>query len=85
MGGSTFTARARMQFQTVLKEFLASPRVRYPVILIVTESEIGSGEDFGYSCLSRDSGLSVQRLLGDELLNHRATTHITYPGSVFGG
>jgi len=63
----------------VLKEFLASPQVRYPVVLIVTESEIASGEDLGYSSASRDGGISVQRLLGEELLNHRATTHIMYP------
>lgn len=76
-GSSSFVAQVRTQFQNAFKEFLASGRTRYPVVLVVTESEVGSGEDFGYSSSSRD-GLTVQHLLGDEILNHRATTHITY-------
>ena len=51
-------------------------RVRHPVILIVTESEVGAGEDFGYSSTYRD-GLTVVGLLGDDILQSPATTHIT--------
>jgi cell cycle checkpoint protein len=76
IGSSPLVARARAQFQTTLKEFLASSRVKYPVILIVTESELGSGEDFGYSSTQRD-GLTVRGLLGD-ILDHQGTSHITY-------
>jgi hypothetical protein len=76
-GSSSFVGQVRKQFQNAFKEFLASGRTRYPVILIVTESEVGSGEDLGYSSSSRD-GLTVQHLLGDEILTHRATTHIAY-------
>jgi hypothetical protein len=76
-GSSSFVGQIRMQFQNAFKEFLASGRTRYPVVLVVTESEVGSGEDFGYSSSSRD-GLTVQHLLGDEILNNRAATHITY-------
>lgn len=55
-------------------------RVRYPVVLIVTESEVGKGEDFGYSSAYHE-GLTVKGLLGDDILSHPATTHITYPHS----
>jgi hypothetical protein len=70
-------AHARNLFQNALKEFLMSMRVRYPVVLIVTESEVGSGEDFGYSSTYHE-GLTVRGLLGDDILNHPATTHISY-------
>ena len=71
-------AQARHLFQTSLREFLSSSRVRYPVVLIVTESEVGSGEDLGYSSTYRGEGLTVKGLLGDDILKHPATTHITY-------
>jgi hypothetical protein len=77
IGSSSFMAQARLQFQTSLKEFLMSSRVRHPVILIVTESEVGAGEDFGYSSTYRE-GLTVNGLLGNDILHHAATTHITY-------
>lgn len=70
-------AQIRLKFKTSLKEFLMSSRVRYPVVLIVTESEVGTGEDFGYSSTYRE-GLTVKGLLGDDILHHSATTHITY-------
>jgi len=75
-------AQARHLFQTSLREFLNSSRVQYPVVLIVTESEVGSGEDFGYSSTYRGEGLTVKGLLGDDILNHPATTHITYVSCV---
>ena len=78
IGSSTLMSQARRLFQTSLREFLSSSRVRYPVVLVVTESEIGSGEDFGYSSKYRGEGLSVKGLLGDDILSHPATTHITY-------
>ena len=71
IGSSTFMSQARQLFQNSLREFLGSARARYPAVLIVTESEVGSGEDFGYS-------LTVNGLLGSDILNHPATTHITY-------
>lgn len=80
IGSSPFVAQARQQFQNSLKDVLISPRVRYPVVLIVTESEVGAAsEDFGYSSSTfRDESLTVKNLLGDDILNHAATTHITY-------
>lgn len=77
IGSSNLISQARHIFQTSLKQFLASSRVRYPVILIITESEIGSGEDFGYASNHRES-LTVKSLLGDDILNNPATTHISY-------
>jgi cell cycle checkpoint protein len=77
IGSSSFVSQTRFQFQSSLKEFLLSSRVRYPVVLIVTESEVGAGEDFGYSSTYRE-GLTVKGLLGDDILNHPAITHITY-------
>lgn len=71
-------SQARHLFQTSLREFLSSPRVRYPVVIVVTESEVGAGEDFGYASTYRGEGLTVKGLLGDDVLNHRSTTHITY-------
>lgn len=82
IGSSSFVSQARFRFQSSLKEFLISSRVRYPVVLIVTESEVGAGEDFGYSSTYRE-GLTVKGLLGDEILNHPATTHITYSLPIF--
>lgn len=77
IGSSSFVSQARFRFQSSLKEFLLSSRARHPVILIVTESEVGADEDFGYSSTYRE-GLSVKGLLGDEILNHPSTIHITY-------
>jgi cell cycle checkpoint protein len=77
IGSSNLISQARHIFQTSLKQFLASSRVRYPVILIITESEIGSGEDFGYASNHRES-LTVKSLLGDDILTNPATTHISY-------
>lgn len=82
IGSSEFVSQARKQFQASLKEFLMSSRSQYPVVFIVTESEVGSGEDFGYSSTWRE-GLNVRGLLGDDILNNPATTHITYCPFVF--
>ena len=82
IGSSEFVSQARLKFQTTLTEFLISSRARYPVVLIVTESEVGAGEDFGYSSVYRE-GLTVNRLLGSGILSHPATTHITYNSLVF--
>ena len=77
IGSSSLVSQARLQFQTSLKVFLLSSRVRHPVVLIVTESELGSGEDFGYSSTFRE-GLTVRGLLGDDILKNAGTSHITY-------
>lgn len=78
IGSSLLVAEVRQLFRNAMKEFLLSSRVRFPVILIVTESEVGSGEDLGYSSSYRGEGLTVKGVLGDEVLQHNGTTHITY-------
>src|SRR5205085_10205743 len=60
-----------------LKQILLSTRAQFPVVLIITESEVGAGEDFGYSSGFRE-GLSVKSVLGEEILTHRGTNHIMY-------
>lgn len=78
IGSSAVISQSRSIFQSSLKQILVSPRAQYPVILVITESEIGNGgEDFGYSAGFRHEGLSVKSVLGDEILAHPATTHIT--------
>jgi cell cycle checkpoint protein len=76
-GSSAYVSRARYLFQTSLQECIFSARSRNPVVFIVTESEVGSGEDFGYSSSQRE-GLYVRSVLGDEILNHPATSHIVF-------
>jgi len=77
IGSSALVSQARRLFQSSIKEFLLSPRVRHPIVLVVTETEAGSGDEFGYSS-TYNEGLTVRSLLGDDILNHRATSHITY-------
>jgi cell cycle checkpoint protein len=77
IGASVLVTRTRQLFQTSLKEFLVSMRVKHPVVLVVTESEMRSDEDFGYSTTYRE-GLTVKGLLGDDILLHPGTTHITF-------
>jgi hypothetical protein len=50
--------------------------VRFPVVLLVTESEVGVDEDLGYSSFRQ--GYTVKGLLGDDILLHAATSHITF-------
>jgi cell cycle checkpoint protein len=76
IGSSPLVAHVRHLFQKSLKAFLASSRVKYPVVLVITESEMGSGEDLGNSSTYRE-GLTVRSLLGD-ILDHQGTTHITF-------
>ena len=71
-------SEARRMFQNAFKEFLQSSRARYPVVLIITESELGNADDYGYASTYRE-GYTVRSLLGDTILNHPATSHITYP------
>ena len=83
IGSSPLVARVRQLFRNAIKEFLLSSRVRFPVALVVTESEVGSGEDLGYSSTYRGEGLTVKGLLGDEILQHNGATHIKYISDLF--
>ena len=83
MGSTTSLAHSKSLFLSSLQQILVSPRAKYPVVLIVTESEISSFDDVGYGSGFRGDGLSVRSVLGDEILSHPATSHIMYPPHPF--
>jgi hypothetical protein len=71
IGSSSFVSQARHVFQTTLKEFLMSSRVRFSCY--PCRYRIGSRLGRGYSLFIRE-GFTVKGLLGDDILLHPATS-----------
>lgn len=71
---SSSTSSAKLTFQNSIKRYLASPRNKYPLVLIVTETE-PRGEDGDWR---RSDAMSVRNLLTREILDSQNASQIAF-------